>query len=365
VATKKTTSTNTSASATSMEELLKKADAKFTRLQKGENVSGVITKLTPQEILVDLGGKAEAIVLEKDRKILRSLLSTIKVGDKVTVSVLNPESDFGYPVVSLRRFLSEGVWKKLEELQKENKKIRATITESTRGGFMVEIEDGISGFLPNSHASFVQNAQDLIGSTVDVVVLELNRSTHKIIFSQKAATTNEDFNKIAKKLKIDQKIKTTINNVASFGLFTVINVTDSEVIDGFIHSSEVSWDQAPNLEQTYQSGVVIDAVVIGFDTEAKRANLSIKKLSEDPFIDKTSNLKIDQKISGTVKSVSDNNILVNLGNDLEGFIPKDKVPAGVSYEVSQPITVTISEIDKKKRRITVSPLLLRKTIGYR
>src|SRR5581483_5683991 len=221
----------------------------------------------PQEILVDLGGKAEAIVLEKDRKILRSLLSTIKVGDKVTVSVLNPESDFGYPVVSLRRFLSEGVWKKLEELQKENKKIRATITESTRGGFMVEIEDVISGFLPNSHASFVQNAQDLIGSTVDVVVLELNRSTHKIIFSQKAATTNEDFNKIAKKLKIDQKIKTTINNVASFGLFTVINVTDSEVIDGFIHSSEVSWDQAPNLEQTYQSGVVIDAVVIGFDTE--------------------------------------------------------------------------------------------------
>lgn len=348
-----------------MAELLKKAEAKFTSLHKGDNIEGKITKLTPHEILVDLGGKSEAIVLEKDNRLLRSLLATLHVGDTVTVSVLNPESDLGYPVVSLRKFISDGVWGKLEKLQKDGSKISVTITEATRGGFMVETTDGVSGFLPNSHTSFVQNAQELIGVKVDVVLLELNQAQHKIIFSQKGATSNEDFSKLAKQLKMNQKVDTTITNITSFALFTVIKLTDDQGVDGIIHSSELTWEQTPNLEQNYKSGQLLEAIVIGFDTEAKRVNLSLKRLTEDPFIEKTKLFSIDQKVTGTVLEVNDGNIKIDLGNGMQGLIPKDKVPAGVSYEAGKQISVTISEIDTRKRKIVVSPVLLRKTIGYR
>ena len=84
-----------------MAELLAKHKTNFVKVSKGEILQGIITKLTSSEILVDIGAKTEGLVLEKDKKILKSLLSSLKLGSEVTVSVLNPESDFGNPVVSL------------------------------------------------------------------------------------------------------------------------------------------------------------------------------------------------------------------------------------------------------------------------
>ena len=93
-----------------MAKLLAGYKAPFVSLEKGQLIEGTITKLSPGEILIDIAAKTEAVVLEKDKKILRNILSTLKVGDTVTVSVLNPESDFGHPVVSLRRFVGNNLW---------------------------------------------------------------------------------------------------------------------------------------------------------------------------------------------------------------------------------------------------------------
>src|SRR5690242_7896356 len=104
------------AQATSMAELMAKSQPQIHSFKKGDVVEGIITKLTKSEILVDVGAKTEAVVLEKDRGILNSLLSTLHEGDKVKVSVLNPESDQGNPVVSLRRFNDEKQWGALEKV---------------------------------------------------------------------------------------------------------------------------------------------------------------------------------------------------------------------------------------------------------
>jgi len=104
-----------------MADLMKSVKSDFIAPKKGEALEGTITKLTSSEILVDIGAKTEATVLEKDKRILKSLLSQLKVGDKVTVSVLNPESDFGNSVVSLRRFVDNRIWIELEELKKDKK----------------------------------------------------------------------------------------------------------------------------------------------------------------------------------------------------------------------------------------------------
>src|SRR3990172_4400023 len=133
-----------------MAELMAKTQSSIRSFKKGEVVTGTITKLTSSEILIEIGAKTEAVVLEKDKNLLRSLLSTLKAGDKVNVSVLNPESDQGNPVVSLRRFMDEKHWGALDKLKNEEQTLEVVITELTKGGFLVTTTDGMSGFLPNS-----------------------------------------------------------------------------------------------------------------------------------------------------------------------------------------------------------------------
>ena len=183
--------------------------------------SGKVTKLSSSEILLDIHAKTEAVVLEKDKKMLKQLLTLLKVGDTVTASVLNPESDMGYTVVSLRRFLEDTLWNKIISLQKSQSKVSVTVRENTKGGFIVETLEGVNGFLPNSHIAVTQN-QQMVGKVIEVVIVELDRDNRKVVFSQKAVTGEEDFKKAKAVLKINNKITVKIVNITSFGIFVSV-----------------------------------------------------------------------------------------------------------------------------------------------
>src|SRR3989338_10750547 len=272
--------------ATSMADLMKKVAANktpFVSPHKGDMLIGTITKLTSSEILVDINAKTEAVVLEKERHILNKILSSFKVGDKVPVQVLNPESDFGYPVVSLRRSMGDITWDRLAKLQKAQEPVEVNLDMATKGGFLATTLDGTSGFLPNSHTSSLENPQGLIGKRIKVVVLELNRELNKIIFSQKQVMGPSDFQKLIKNLKVGQKIDAVVSNVAPFGVFLSIPVDDSKLVEGFIHISETSWENVENLNDLFKIGDKITGVVLGFDKESRRLNLPLKRLKEDPF----------------------------------------------------------------------------------
>jgi ribosomal protein S1 len=354
-----------SSKSTTMAELLASHKTTFVKVNKGEILSAVVTKLTSSEILVDIGAKTEAVVLEKDKRIMRSLLSSIKLGDKVMVAVLNPESDYGNPVVSLRRFNDERVWKQLDVLQKSKEQLEATVDESTKGGFLVSTKDGLSGFLPNSQTVFLENSQDLVGKIIKVSVIEINRAARKIIFSQKAGMGSEDFEKAVKVLKIGQKIEATISNVAPFGIFLSIELPDKKLVEGFVHISEVSWERIVTIPETFKAGEKIEVEVINFDKESQRVNLSIKKLIKDPFEEKLKSYAVDQRVSGSVTKVLSNGVLVNVREGIEGFIKKDKIPANISYNDGSPVNATVVEVDTRRHRLILVPVLTEKPLMYR
>jgi small subunit ribosomal protein S1 len=354
-----------SSSPMTMAELLASHKSTFISPQKGQVLEGVITKLTSGEILVDIGAKAVALVLEKDRNIMRSLLSSLKIGDKVTVSVLNPESDFGNPVVSLRRFNDVRLWERLEQMQKDKQQIETLVEESTRGGFLLATNDGISGFLPNSQVIFSSNNQNLVGTTIKVVVIELNRGLKKVIFSQKATQGSEVFEKATENLKIGNKTEGLISNVMPFGIFVHLNLDSENQVEGFIHISEVSWEKLAIVPESFQPGEKIEVKIIGFDKEAKRVNLSLKQLTENPFAAKLKAYKVDQKVSGSVAKVLATGVIVTLEDGVEGFIKKDKIPPTVSYKEGSAVEVTIVEVDEKKQRLALVPVLTVKPLMYR
>lgn len=355
-----------SGQATSMAQLLaSQKGSSFITPHKGEALTGTITKLTSSEILIDINAKTEAVVLEKDRGILQKILSSLKVGDKVQVTVLNPESDMGNSVVSLRRFIDDIMWAKLSELQKSQKAVEVRINSLTKGGFLVSTLDGISGFLPNSHISTLENQEGMVGKTIKSILLEVNRPLRKIIFSQKQVLGVSDFQKLIKNLKIGQEIETVITNVAPFGIFVSVPLGESNFAEGFIHISEASWDNISDLSGSFEIGQSIKAIITGADKEQRRVNLSIKRLTTDPFEKELERFKVDDKVRGTVLKTISTGILVNLDNGISGLIKKDKVPPKTIYKEGDEINLVISRIDKKKHKVLVLPVLLEKPIGYR
>lgn len=349
--------------ALTMAELMQKTKSSFITLHKRDNVSGIITKLSSAEILVDIGAKTEAVVLEKDRRILKSFLSGLKVGDKVLVMVLNPESDSGNPVVSLRKFVDDRIWEKLERGLEKKEIVEVVIDEATKGGFLVHTKDYAAGFLPNSHVVFMDSANDLIGKTIKVSILELNRPLRKVIFSQKN-TDSSDFDDAVKNLSVDQKITSTISKITDFGIFTIIH-NNGKNLQGFIHISDISWDEDKNNLDNFKIGDKIEVAVAEINKKEKRIKLSIKLLTPDTFIEKIKAYPVDKKVKGKIVKIDNKGILVELEKGLRGLIKKEKIPPTVVYKEGAGIEVTVSQIDLKRRNIFVVPVLTDKPIGYR
>lgn len=359
---------DSSKSPMTMAELLAKHTQTFVTLHRGDIIQAKVSKITPTEILLEVGAKTEAVVLEKDRRIMKHLVSLLNVGDVVEAMVLNPESDEGFPVMSLRRFASDKTWVLLEELLKTQEKVEVTITEATKGGFLVQSASGISGFLPNSHISPTTDVDTLVGQTLKVSVVDLNREQNKVIFSEKGIVTSEDFKKATQALKEGQKVKGNISGITTFGLFVTISV-NSVQLDALVHISEVSWERTTDLSQDYSMGQEVEAVVIGFDADAKRVDLSIKRLSADPFKVIAENYPVDKKVSGEVTAVTEQGVEVSLpgvaGIMVEGMIRKDKIPPTTKYEVGQQVQATVISVDSKKRKVLLTPVLKEKPLMYR
>lgn len=363
-----------------MAQLLEKQKKAVVTLHKSDIVKGKITKLTPAEILVDINAKTEAVVLEKDKKILRSLLGTLKVGDEVAVSVLNTESDTGNPVVSLRRFIDDILWKRLEEKQKTQEPVHVAITEATKGGYLVDTDFGLSGFLPNSQTAVTtslaeegarQYSQELIGKKMDVYILEQNRQAHKIIFSQKPMVSEKQFKETVQNVKNGQKFTSIISHIATFGIFVTVPIEEGKTVDGLIHISEISWDKTEDIAALFTVGQTVETMVIGTDRDGKRLDLSIKRLTADPFEAVFKKYTADQKVTGVVSKVSDSGVTIDIVDEMapnetiEGIIRKDKIPPSVKFEVGSTVIATVSEVDTKRHRIMLLPVLKEKPIGYR
>ena len=359
-----------------MAELMAAHTVSFKTFHKGDAVTGVVTKLTKNEILVDIQAKSLAVVLEKEKALMNTLLSRLTLGDTVEVTVLNPESDMGNPVVSLRRFLSNVSWAQLDKALKSEEQLSVRVTDVTKGGLVVMTDSGLSGFLPNSHI----NAGDQlsVNKQVKVRVIEINRADNKIIFSQKLTISKDLFESAIKQLKVGESVSVNVMNVVQFGVFVSVPIAGMKNVegldlnlDGLIHISEISWEKVEEIGQRFISGQQITAKIIGFDKNTRRVDLSMKQLTDDPFTLLLEKYPVDKKVSGEVIKIDENGVHVLVDDpstssgQVEGLIRKDKIPPTVSFSEGQKINATVSEIDKRRRKIYLLPVLLDKPIGYR
>lgn len=348
--------------ATSMAELMAAHTSSFNVYKKGQEVTGTVKKLTPQEILLDIGAKSDALVLEVEKTNMDNLLSILHVGDTVKAVILSPEAEEGFPVVSLRRTLDNMIFAEFDKALSGNDTVEVTVTDPTRGGYFASTKNRMSGFLPHSQ---ILTQDNLTGKTIQVKIIESDRAKKRVIFSQKATEYVTDPAELLKLLPKGTKVNAVVVSPTSYGMFVTIENKGDKKIEGFVHISEVSFDRVENLASLYKKGDKIEALVLDVDHENRRVNLSIKATLKDNFAEIAEKFKKGETVKGKVTTVATRGVTVELENKVKGFIPADKIPAEKTYEAGESITVEVSNVDVKRRMVMLSSVVTKAFVGYR
>lgn len=343
-----------------MAELLASLDKKTVSLSRGQEVEGEVIAIYEHEVILDLGTKSEGVLQKRD--LSPEQAANLKVGDKLIVSVLQPENESGQVILGLNRAVkgsqASGRWAKFEQAQKSNQTLTGRGMEVNKGGLIVEV-DGVRGFLPSSQVTLSQAAalDELVGKDVSVLVIEVDPNQNRLIFSQKANVSEDTKQKLGK-LKVGDKVSGKVAAVLAFGIF----VTLEDNVEGLVHISEISWEKIEDPHTVYKVGDEVEAKVISTDANTGRVNLSIKQLSKDPFADLIKDIQPDDVIKAVVSKVTSLGISFTLTGGVEGFMPSSKTEVETNYTVGESYTCLVDNVDSQKRRVNLVPFVT-STVG--
>ena len=343
-----------------MEEFLNQEDASSKRLAHGDIIDGVVVRVDPDEVLVDVGSKSEGVISSRE-------LGTrdtggapdLHAGDQIKVFVLQPENEDGNVVLSLRRARAESVWVKAQEQQTTGEMVDAEVREQNKGGLIVNVL-GLRGFLPTSQVSrtYSSTLQELVGQRIGVKILEVNRKRNRLIVSQKAAFDEDrarQRDELFAKLKVGDEIEGKVSGLTTYGAFVNLGAAD-----GLIHISELSWDRVANVADVLQVGQDIQVKVIKLDPETSRISLSLRQLGHDPWDHIEKRFPTGAIVEGEVTKIKKYGAFLQIGDGIEGLLHISELAwehverTEDVVEVGQKLRVRVLQADRSRRRISLS-----------
>jgi small subunit ribosomal protein S1 len=330
-------------------------------LSSSDVIEGMITSVKKHEIWVDLGQHGMGLVVRREI----GYGNDVEVGQVVPVSVIEPDMDGGFSLVSLRKAAKDKGWDELERQFKDGETLEVSAYDANRGGLLVQYE-GVRGFLPVSQLSaehyprvtgadkdeILQRLNVLIKKPIKARILDIDRKQNKLIFSEKEAI-REDMKETIKQLSVGDSVKGTITGVVDFGAF--VNV---DGIEGLIHISEISWDRVEDPNEYVKVGQIVDAKIIAIDKD--RLSLSLKQLQEDPWIKDVEKFKKDDTVEGVVTRITPFGAFIQLSPAVEALVHVSELGDGDGadpekiFKLNEKKSFKILEVDKEARKIALS-----------
>lgn len=358
--------------ATSMEELLTQSGYVLKGIKKGDVVTGTITRKSAREIALNVGGKTEGIVMDKELETYKDMLSHLNVGDTVIAQVIVAENDRGQSVLSIRRSLLEKRWQTLSDMHKKSEAIDVILREPVRGGMLVDY-GGIRGYIPMSQldSALAKQMDKMTGRRISVKVIEVDSATNRLVFSQRALTEEAALSKqkeLLDAVTVDSTVEATITGVAPFGAFAKFHVDKEAVthdIEGLIHISEIAWEKVDDPNQYLKSGDSLKVKIIGVEAATGKVTLSLKQLLPDPWEHVLDQFEKDSQVKGKVTRTTPYGIFVELTPGVEGLIHISKITPGTEPKVGDEITCLVEDVKPDQRKISLAMALTEKPIGYR
>ncbi len=256
-------------------------------------------------------------------------------------------------------------WHAIEKTMLNDEVIELLVIGYNRGGILVEWKS-LHGFVPASQLTdFPATANstvrrnsltELVGKSLKLRVIELNREQNRLILSERAARVQAGERAgILQRLKPGDSVSGVITNLCDFGAFV-----DLGGLEGLIHISELSWGRVGHPTDILERGQNVHVHVLEIEREAGRIALSLKRLHPDPWVTVSERYQIGQIVEGEITNVVDFGAFACIENGLEGLIHVSELaeghflhPRNVVAE-GQRVTARVLSIDSRARRLGLS-----------
>ena len=345
----------------SMDDLLAGANDSAKQIESGEVITGTVLSVRKHEVLIDLGAQGVGLVPRREVGYGKQLVE----GDEVSASVIDTELENGYSLLSLRKAAKDRGWEEVAAKMAAEEIIEVVAYDANRGGLLIEYE-GVRGFLPVSQLSaehyprvgsadkdeILQRLNGLINQPLKVRILDCDRKANKLIFSEKEAI-RDGLAERFKKLAVGDSVKGVVTGVVDFGAF--VNI---EGIEGLVHISEISWERVNNPSDYVKVGQNIEAKIISIDKE--RLSLSMKQLTQDPWLDEVEQFKKGDKVEGTITRITPFGAFVQISSAVEALVHISELGGGEGVDPEKVFTLNerkefiVLDIDKDNRKISLS-----------
>ena len=336
-------------------------DEMLANLEEGATVKGLIKNLTDYGAFVDLGGIDGLLhITDMSWKRIKHPSEIVNVGDDVDVKILKFDRERNRVSLGMKQ-MGEDPWADITGRYPQGARTTATVTNLTDYGCFAELEDGVEGLVhvsemdwtnKNIHPSKVVQ----LGDTVEVMILDIDQERRRISLGVKQCFMNpwDEFGTTHAK---GAKIIGNIKSITDFGIFIGLDGG----IDGLVHLSDISWDEAgEEAVRNYKKGDEVETVILSIDSERERISLGIKQLVDDPFARYVSEYDKGAVVLGTIKEVDAKEAVILLSDGVEAQLKaselsREKVDdASKILKEGDEIETKIINIDRKNRIISLS-----------
>ena len=345
------------------EKLLNSQHSKLKNIIEGKIVEGKITKITDKFVFLFIEGLKSEPILDVNEMNSIGLKDKLKIGESVSVYLEKIEDKNGDVLVSASKAQKIKGWDMLVKAYDNNEPITGKITSKCKGGVIVEhSKTGSLMFCPGSQVSDkpLKDITHLLNQEQKFAIIKLDKLRGNACVSRRqiiSSSKKEDKAKIVEKYKVGDIIKNAIvKGYSSFGCFFDVN---SE-LDVLVHLQEISYSRINHPEEVFNIGDKHDLKVITVDKEKLQVGCSIKQLSPDPF-EHISNYELNKIYKVKVHKIMDFGAFCELEPGLTTLLhtselswTKKNVSAKKMFKIGDEIDCVITEIDKDKRRVSIS-----------
>ncbi len=335
-----------------MQELL--AQSSFDKLKQGTIVAGQITEIRQNEVVVDIGGKAEAVVPANEFMDVGEL----QIGQQIEVLIEKIEDKNGNPVVSFDKAEQKKNWDNILTKFPEGSIATGRVKAKVKGGLIVNI--GVDSFLPASHIDVQppKNLDQYVGQTYDFKVLKINLDRQNVVLSRRELIEEQRANKrraLLDSIQPGQVRKGVVKNITDFGAFI-----DLDGMDGLLHITDMSWGRITHPSEMLKQGEEVNVMIIEVNREKERVSLGLKQTTKNPWDEIDRKFPVGAKVHGKVVNLVPYGAFVEIEPGVEGLVhitemswTKRITKPGELLKVGQELDAVVLGIQKEEQKISL------------
>ena len=340
----------------SFEQML---DESFKTIHNGEVVEGTVIDVKPDEIILNIGYKADGIITKNEYTNDSSVVLTdvVKPGDTMEAKVLKVNDGEGQVTLTYKRLAAEKGNKRLEEAFENQEVLKAPVTQVLDGGLCVNVEEA-RVFIPASLVSdtYEKDLSKYADQEIEFVITEFNPRRRRIIGNRKQLLLAEKAEKqkeLLAKINVGDKVEGVVKNVTDFGAFI-----DLGGADGLLHISEMSWGRVENPKKVFNVGDKVTVLIK--DINGDKIALSLKFPEENPWLTAAEDFAVGNVVKGKVARMTDFGAFVELAPGVDALLHVSQIsrehvakPSDV-LSIGQEIEAKVVDFNGEDRKISLS-----------